>query len=208
VEEQAQELQLRVEGVGVLRISLIDGSAIGLTEILDKVTGHQALQIAQMTNTAGEAFEQAGNFVAAAKAYAASYQLAGKSGDRLNTAAIMINLGLALKKAERFDDALVIYNEASGLLQQPEEAPDAEARRTGLLACVLMNTALLALAMGTALDAERAANWCLDLVRYLDDDASKSMAARCNAVLQDAERTRQKAPPAASLVVQSGSSEK
>lgn len=208
MEEQPQELQLRVEGVGVLRISLIDGSAIGLAEILDKVTGQQALQVAQMTNTAGEAFEQAGNFVAAVKAYAATYQLAGKSGDRLNTAAIMIDLGLALKKAERFDDALEIYNNASALLQQPEEAPDAEGRRTGLLACVLMNTALLALAMGTPLAAERAANWCLDLVRYLDDDASKSMAARCNAVLQDAERTRQKAPPAASLVVQSGSSEK
>ncbi len=201
MEQKGPEFQLKVEGVGLLRISLVDGEVIGLEEILEKVTGATALEVAQAANIAGEALEKAENYAGAARAYLAAYQLALKSGDRLNTAAIMTNLGLAFKQANRLPTALDIYAKTVAFLQEPEQAPAAESRRTELLACVLLNTALLHLAMHAPLEAERAANWCLDLVRYNDDDKSKAVAKQGEIAIEDAERMRKKGPPVATLVI-------
>ena len=201
MEQKGPEFQLKIEGVGLLRISLVDGEVIGLEDILPKVSGNQAMKIAQAANVAGESLEKEDNFLAAARAYLAAYQLAVKSGQRLNMIAIMINLGLALKRAGQLDHAREIYQDALDALQQPEQDPAAESRRSGLLANVLLNSATLHLLRNAPLEAERAANWCLDLVRYSDDEASRSVARQCEAILAEAGRNRKTGPPPATVIV-------
>ena len=201
MEQKGPEVQLQVEGAGLLRISLVDGEVIGLEDILEKVADIDAMRVVQMVNITGEGLEKAGNYAGAARTYLAAYEIALKAGDRLNTAAIVINLGLALKRADQLDTALATYTDALTFLQQPEESPEAEGRRTGLLASVLLNTALLHIAKSAPLEASRAANWCLDLVRYNDDDASRTVATQCEMILKDVERMRRPGPSPATLVI-------
>jgi tetratricopeptide (TPR) repeat protein len=201
MEQKGPEFQFQVEGVGVLRISMLDGEVIGLEGILEKADGNTCLRVGQAVIAAGETFEKGGNYPAAVSAYTAAYQLALQSRDRLNIAAVMINLGLALKRAGELDEALRVYEETRKLLEEPEGAPASEGRRTALLANLLRNTATLQIARRAPEEAERAANWAIDLVRYADDSFSRSVVMQCEEILKETKRMRQKAPPDATLLI-------
>jgi tetratricopeptide (TPR) repeat protein len=201
MEQQGSEVQFEIEDVGVLRISLLNGEVSGLKDILERVDRKKASEIAGAVNSVGEGLEESKNYGAAALVYLAAIQFAEKSGDRLNTAAILINFGLALKLAKAFEPALDAYQKAIAYLAEPaEQTPAAESRRTAFLANALSVTAGLHLARSSPAEAEKAAEWCMELLRYQTDDFSKSTFAQCERVLQEAGILRMKLPPAKIVV--------
>jgi tetratricopeptide (TPR) repeat protein len=201
MEQQDSEVHLRTETAGDLRISLIDGEVSGLESVLEKITEAEAMRLALAVNAAGEALEKAENYVAATKVYLVAFELGLKSKQHLNAIAFLINVGLSQKRANQLDDALRIYEQAIAALSNPQESPVREGQRISLLTNAVFNVALLRLTRSEPVQAERAAEWCLDLIQDRDDPTSKALRKQCEIVLQDAKNMRKAPLPKVGLAI-------
>lgn len=179
METTGPEIQLRIEGGGTLRVSLGDGTVIGIEEVPPSA----ALSTCSALNAVGESFEKVENHRAAARVYEAGARISQVSGNRFIRAQMLNNQGLALKRDGDLKAALTLYESAAALLKEPEQSVQGEMQRTQLLAVTLLNSATLHLSQGEPEKAEQCARWGLELVEYREDEVARSVAQQCRNLL-------------------------
>ncbi len=167
-----------------LVISMETGAVSGLSEILsDENLGREAGRLFQVLGPMGERFEEAGNYTAAVAVYEAVGQIAAALGDRVSQGASLTNIGLAYKRARRYDDAQLRYEEALAVLKEPLPSSQLEAHRPLQLAMLLLNMANLCYERGDTAQVRGYATWAVRIVAGNPHPVARSVAAGCDKLL-------------------------
>jgi tetratricopeptide (TPR) repeat protein len=167
-----------------LVVNMETGAVSGLPEILrDQNFRREAMGLHDVLNSIGEQFEKAKNYTAAVAVYEATVQIATALGNRLGQGMCLINVGLAHKRAYRYDDAQLRYEEALALLQEPLPSPQEDVHRALQLAVLLFNMANLNHERGDTDRVRKYATWAVRLVANNPNPTAQSVAVECNKLL-------------------------
>jgi tetratricopeptide (TPR) repeat protein len=167
-----------------LVVNLETGAVSGLPEILrDQNFRREAMGLHKALDSMGEQFERAKNYTAAVAVYEATVQIAAALGSRLGQGMCLVNLALAHKRAHRYDDAQIRYEEALALFQEPLPSPQEDAHRTLQLAVLLFNMANLNHERGDKDRVRKYATWAVCIVADSPDPTARSVMAECNKLL-------------------------